>query len=395
MTIVALEALSFGLERLARAASAGGHRLHLLTCDRSVYRHELATVAHDALTVVDVDTTDVDAVRRALAAVPDLAGLVNTTDTWSVPAADLAAEFGLPGPDPAAVRDLRDKAVVRRKLHRAGLSRGSASDDPTAVELPAVLKDSAGTSSRAVWIVHGEPERRAALAAAATAALKGTLFAEPFLAGPLYSAETLTWKGETRLLGVASRQTSRTPAVREEAAAFPVALPPHEGERVAAWVSDVLAVAGHDQGFAHVEFVLTAHGPELVEVNRRMGGALIGEALCRSYGNEVYEALVAVTLGERPALLDAPAPSGAPAVAFVLVYADRPGVLTGWRGLEGLRAFPGGVEWYPVREPGEAVPAVDDQRGCTGMVLAEGPTAELAQHRAWSAATTVRPLIAP
>ncbi|MEU9606454.1 ATP-grasp domain-containing protein [Streptomyces sp. NPDC048057] len=397
MTIVALEALSFGLDRLARAASAAGHALHLFTGDRAVYRHELAAVAPDALTVVDVDTTDLDAVRRALAAVPDLAGLVNTTDTWSVPAADLASEFALPGPDPAAVRGLRDKSLVRRKLYRAGLSRGTASDDPATVELPAVLKDSAGTSSRAVWIVHDEAERRAALDAAATTGMKGTLFAEPFLAGPLYSAETLTWKGETRLLGVTSRQTSRTPAVREEAAAFPVALPPHEGERIAAWVAEVLAVADHDQGFAHVEFVLTVHGPELVEVNRRIGGALIGEALCRSYGNAVYEALVDITLGVRPALLDAPATAGreGPAVAFVLVYADRPGVLTGWRGLEGLAAFPGRVEWYPVRAPGDAVAAVDDQRGCTGMVLAEGPTAELAQHRAWSAATTVRPLTAP
>ncbi|MFH8616936.1 ATP-grasp domain-containing protein [Streptomyces sp. NPDC017979] len=394
MTIVALEALSFGLDRLARAASAAGHGFHLFTGDRAVYRHELTTVDPAALTVVDVDTADLAAVRRALAAVPDLAGLVNTTDTWSVPAADLAAEFALPGPDPTAVRGLRDKSVVRRRLHGAGLSRGSASDDPAAVELPAVIKDSAGTSSRAVWIVHDETERSAALAAAATTALKGTLFAEPFLAGPLYSAETLTWQGETRLLGVASRQTSRTPAVREEGAAFPVALPPQEGERIADWVAQVLAVAGHDQGFAHVEFVLTAHGPELVEVNRRIGGALIGEALCRAYGNAVYEALVDVTLGVRPALLDAPAAVG-PAVAFVLVYADRPGVLTGWRGLEGLAAFPGDVEWYPVRAAGDSVPAVDDQRGCTGMVLAQGPTAELAQHRAWSAATSVRPLMAP
>ncbi|MFE3248004.1 ATP-grasp domain-containing protein [Streptomyces sp. NPDC059209] len=412
MTVAALEALSFGLGRTARAAHAAGHRFVLLTGDRSVYRHELATARGAyGVDVIDVDTFDPDAVRGALASLPDLAGLINTTDTWSVPAADLAQELGLPGPDPEAVKLLRDKARVRRTLHRAGLSAGTAVEvEPRpesaelvreAVGLPAVLKVSAGTSSRDVWIVHdyeglraalGEAEARAGGAGGASG-LNGSLFAEPFLAGPLYSAETLSWEGRTRLLGVLSRQTSRRPAVREEAAAFPVALPPAELTAIERWVGDVLAAAGHDQGFAHVEFVLTRSGPELVEINRRIGGALVAEAMCRTLDVNVYEALVDVALGRRPRLLDAPLRPAGPAVAFVLVYADEPGVLEGWAGLDGLNAFPGEVSWYPVRAPGDAVPHVGDQRGCTGMVLAEAPTAELAQHRAWSAATTVRPVM--
>lgn len=415
MTVAALEALSFGLGRTARAAHAAGHRFVLLTGDRSVYRHELATARGAyGVDVIDVDTFDADAVRGALARLPDLAGLINTTDTWSVPAADLAQELGLPGPDPEAVKLLRDKARVRRTLHRAGLSAGTAVEvEPRpdsaelvreAVGLPAVLKVSAGTSSRDVWIVHdyeglraalGEAEERAGGAGGASGAsgLNGSLFAEPFLAGPLYSAETLSWEGRTRLLGVLSRQTSRRPAVREEAAAFPVALPPAELTAIERWVGDVLTAAGHDQGFAHVEFVLTRSGPELVEINRRIGGALVAEAMCRTLDVNVYEALVDVALGRRPRLLDAPLRPAGPAVAFVLVYADEPGVLEGWTGLDGLNAFPGDVSWYPVRAPGDAVPHVGDQRGCTGMVLAEAPTAELAQHRAWSAATTVRPVM--
>ncbi|MFF8957860.1 ATP-grasp domain-containing protein [Streptomyces sp. NPDC014894] len=406
MTIASLESLSFGIARTVEAAAAAGHRLCLLTGDRGVYRHELAELPADALDIVDIDTTDESSVRRVLGALPGLAGLINTTDTWSTPAAELAAAYGLPGPDPAAVRLLRDKAEVRRALHRAGVSTRTAVDVDAhpdsaarvleAVGLPAVLKDSSGTSSRAVWIVRDADALRAALAEAADVPLKGRLFAEPFLSGPLYSAETLSWAGEIRLLGVSSRLTSRTPAVREEGAAFPVALPAAERDGIEDWIRRVLAAAGHDQGFAHVEFVLTARGPELVEINRRIGGALIGEALCRTLDTNVYEALIDVTLGRRPALLDADpaALTGAgPAVAFVLVYPDRPGVLVDWEGLDGLDAFPGGIEWYPVREPGDWLPDLGDQRGCTGMVLAEAATAELAQHRAWSAATTVRPVM--
>lgn len=403
MTIAALESLSFGLGRMASAAAEAGHRLCLLTRDRSVYRHELDTLPQDALTVVDVDTNDPAAVRSALSALPGLAGLINTTDTWSVPAADLAAEFGLPGPDPAAVRLLRDKSRVRGLLHSRGLSRSAAvhivpgadaaGDVLREVGLPAVLKDSAGTSSRNVWIVHDQEALRGALDEAGQRALMGGLFAEGFLAGPLYSAETISWDGATRLLGVLSRQTSRLPAVREEAAAFPVALPEPERRGIEEWVGRILLAAGHRSGFAHVEFVLTAEGPELVEINRRIGGALVGEVLCRSLGTNVYAAMMEEALGRRPRLMDAPLGSGGPAFGFVLVHTDHPGVLKGWLGLDELASFPGSVRWYPTKEPGDALPDVGDQRGCTGIVLAEAETAELAQHRAWSAATWVRPVV--
>ncbi|WP_406225041.1 ATP-grasp domain-containing protein [Streptomyces anulatus] len=403
MTIAALESLSFGLGRMVEAAAGAGHRLCLLTGDRAVYRHELAVLPPDALDIVDVDTTDPEATRRALAAVPGLAGLINTTDTWSLPAAELAAALGLPGADPAAVRLLRDKRRVRETLHAHGLSRSTAVRVPPgpegagevlrAVGLPAVLKDSAGTSSRSVWIVHDEEALHRALAEAGEQRLTGELFAEAFLAGPLYSAETIGWDGTTRLLGVLSRQTSRAAVVREEAAAFPVALPEEERAGIEAWVGRVLAAAGHVRGFAHVEFVLTADGPELVEINRRIGGALVGEVLCRTLRTNVYTAMMDEALGRRPALLDTPLDAGGPAYGFVLVYAERPGVLKGWQGLDELGSFPGAVEWFPVREPGESVIHVGDQRGCTGMVLAEARTAELAQHRAWSAAVRVRPVV--
>ncbi|MEV0039561.1 ATP-grasp domain-containing protein [Streptomyces sp. NPDC050804] len=439
MTIAALESLSFGLARMAAAAADAGHGLTLLTGDRSVYRHELDTLPDTlpdgALTVVDVDTFDRTATRRALAALPGLAGLINTTDTWSVPAADLAAEFGLPGPDPGAVRVLRDKARVRGLLHRAGLSKGPAvpvpldtdtgtdtdtgagtgtgadtaagpgrtgesaqGTDPAAevlrtIGLPAVLKDSAGTSSRDVWVVRDEESLRAALAEAGRRSLTGELFAEPFLAGPLYSAETLSWAGDTRLLGVLSRQTSREPAVREEAAAFPVALPRGESAGIEEWVGRVLHTAGHHSGFAHVEFILTAEGPELVEINRRIGGALVGEALCRSLRTNVYDAMIDTALGRRPRLMDSALEHTGPASGFVLVYPERTGELAGWRGLDGLRSYPGAVRWYPVRAPGDTIGTVADQRGCTGMVLAEAATAELALHRAASAASGVRPVL--
>ena len=397
MTIAALEFQIFGLGRLVDAAAAAGERLCLLTGDRTIYRHELAQLRPDALEVIEVDTQDRDASYQALSSIGDLRGLINSTDTWLLPGADLAARLGLPGPDPNAMRVLRDKSRVRALLHQNGLSRGDAlnASESTVdviahkVGFPAILKDSAGTSSRNVWIGRDEVQLQAALSAARAARLNGHLLAEPFLPGPVYSAETVGWAGRTRLLGVLSRQISPQPDFREESASFPVALGEPELE---AWIGKVLAAAGHDRGFAHVEFVLTADGPEVVEINPRIGGALVGEALCRSLDTSVYTALVEMALGRPPALLDAPGPRG-PAVAFALVYADRTGTLTGWTGLDGLADYPGSPEWYPTMAPGSTVAHLHDQRGCSGIVLVEGATAELASHRALSAAGSVRPVV--
>jgi L-aminoacid ligase-like protein/ATP-grasp domain-containing protein len=393
MTIVLLEALTFGLGRLVDAASAAGHRLCLFTGNRSIYTWELSRLDPAVLDVVDIDTTDIPACEAVLRSMPDLAGIVNSTDTWALPGAELIARLGLPGPDPEAVRVLRDKGAVRTLLYKGGLSRAAAGPVTSIDEhtFPLVVKDSSGTSSRGVWLVRDEEELAAALSAAQDTPLKGHLIAEPYFEGPLYSAETVTWRGGTRLLGVSSRQLSPEPARREEAAAFPVAFPAVDIADLEKWIGDVLETAGHGQGFAHTEFILTVDGPEVVEINQRIGGAMIGEALCRSLRTNVYDAMIAMALGEEPALLTQEVGAG-PGVAFVLSYPRTPGVLTGWSGLDRLPGLPGAPEWYPTASPGDDLRHMTDQRACTGILLAEGATAELALHRALAACGRITPL---
>jgi hypothetical protein len=405
MSVVCLESLTFGLGHLVRAADALGERLILLTRDPGYYAYELERLAPDALDVVVTDTFDTEQVAQALHRTPDLRGLISSTDTWTLVGADLTARFGLPGLDPAVLRLTRDKAAVRNLLHRAGLTRGRAAE-PTPggagmrelllkeTGLPAILKDTAGTGSQNVWLVRDETELDAALAEAAGRDLKGRLFAEPYFSGPVYSAETLTWAGDTRLLGVSSRLMSPEPHFREEITAFPVAFPAPRRAALEQWLGQVLAAVGYTDRFAHVEFVLTSGGPEVVEINPRIGGALVGEGLCRALGVNVYEAMIETALGRRPGLMDADLPGG-PAVAFVLGYPAAPGLYAGVAGLDRLADMPGAPAWYPVKQLGAPVEHLDDSRGYAGIVYAEAETAELATHRAVAAANAVRVLTEP
>ncbi|MFE7873207.1 ATP-grasp domain-containing protein [Micromonospora humida] len=400
MTIACLEMLSFGLAHLVRAARAAGERIVLLTGVEELYLHELAKLPPEAIQVVAVDTNDREAVSQALRAIEDLRGLISSTDTWGVTGAELAVELGLPGIDPAVIRLARDKSRVRDLLHGSRLSPfpAFAVDDvaslsldelAAAVGLPAVVKDTAGTSSRNVWLVRDADDFARLQRQAAGATLFGRLFAEPFLAGPVYSAETVTWAGRTRMLGMSSRLMSPQPWFREDVTAFPVALPPDEFRAVEDWLGDVLAVLGYTDRFAHVELAMTADGPRLIEVNPRIGGALVGESMCRALDVNVYGGMIDLALGRRPRLLDMPL-GGGPAVAFVLAYPDRSGDLVAVHGLDDIARYPGRPEWYPTRAVGASIEHLNDGRGYVGILLAEGPTAEIATHRAVAAAGAVR-----
>lgn len=402
MTVASLESLTFGLGHLAEGAAALGERIVLLTRDRDYYRHELDALTPDArgaLDTVIVETFDTEAVASVLSSIAGLRGIINSTDTWLLPGAELTARLGLPGLPTATLALTRDKARVRELLFAAGLSRGRAVEDPDPERLaelivketgfPAVLKDSAGTGSMNVRMVRDTDELRAALATPFPG-LKGRLFAEPYLSGPVYSAETLTWDGHTRLLGVSSRLMSHEPLFREEITAFPVAFPPNERHALESWLHRVLATLGYTDRFAHLEFVLTREGPEVIEVNPRIGGALVAEGMCRALGHNVHTALVEAALGRRPALMDAPLDGGGPAVAFVLGYPRQPGVLTQVTGLDRLADMPGEPRWYPTKAPGALIEHLTDSRGYAGIVYAEGPTAELATHRAVAAANAIR-----
>ncbi|MFI5528774.1 ATP-grasp domain-containing protein [Kitasatospora sp. NPDC051853] len=399
MQIAALEWLTFGLGNAVRAAKERGWTLHLLTADRTEYAYEIDRSDPAHLVVHDLDTSDVAAVVALLRGIDGLAGLISTTDVGSLVSLRVAAELGLPSQPAAAVELARNKAELRRHLHGAGLSKAApvvidphapeALESAAGLSYPAVLKDVSGTGSQAVWIAHAPADLPEILAAARAGHLRGGLLtAEPYFTGSLYSAETITWGGRTRLLGISSRLLSPLPHFREDGEAFPVALPPALEGELASWISSVLGGIGY-QGFGHTEFILTADGPEVVEVNPRLGGGRLGELICQALDTNIYEAFLDMALDTRPALIDAEL-TPVRGMAEVFLNAPRTGVFDGFDGAELLAGHPGTPRMASARVVGEPVDSLHDWRASFGSVIAEGPTAELAMYNALAAARLVR-----
>ncbi|WP_369202843.1 ATP-grasp domain-containing protein [Streptomyces sp. PU-14G] len=396
--VLALEWLQFGMSRLVAAAAEEGLHVHLLTQDRSEYAYELTVVDRDHLTIHDVDTQDAVAVTDVARRIGDVAGLLSTTDTSSLVALAVREELGLGGPEPEGIRLARDKTALRSCLYEHGLSRApgtSVGDEEGAarlaerVGLPLIVKDSAGTSSEHIWLARTPGDLERVLREVRECSLRGHATAEPYFRGPLYSVETLSWGGHTRVLGVNSRQLSAPPVFREEALSFPVSLPSDLGADLVRWIEQVLKVTGYTEGFAHTEFIMTRQGFEVVEINPRLAGALVGEAIGHSFDCNVYRAFIDLALRRRPGLLDAPLTCGRGA-AQVLVYAPEPGTYREITGTEELGEHPGVPVLYPVLTPGTHVRSVTDQDGCVAMLLATGASAHLALQNALSAAGQLR-----
>ncbi|MFJ6786915.1 ATP-grasp domain-containing protein [Streptomyces angustmyceticus] len=392
--VIALEWLQFGLGRLVAAAAEEGLTIHLLTGERSEYAHELAELDSPHLVVHDVNTHDVAKVITTIRAIGDVAGLLNTTDTWSLVSLEVRAQLGLAGPDPACIRLVRNKALLRRRLYEHGLSRADgspladtddAADVAARVGLPLIVKDSAGTGSEHVWLARTPDELTAALDEARRVALRGHLIAEPYFLGPLYSVETLTWEGRTRVLGVSSRILSAPPVFREEALAFPVALPPAVAADAEQWIEQVLKCVEYTEGFAHTEFILTDDGFEVVEINPRLGGGLVGEEISQTLDINLYATFLDLVLRRRPALMDAPLTPSRGA-AHARLYAPRTGIFVGCQGQELLSGHPGGPVLRPALPAGTAVRTIAHQDGCVAVLFATGATSELALQNVLSAA---------
>ncbi|MEU8087047.1 hypothetical protein AB0B57_25955 [Micromonospora sp. NPDC049101] len=396
--VVLLEALAFGLDRLSRAAEERGIDLVLMTFDRKYYRRQLAR--HPHVRVVDVDTFDIDAIRRALDALAPVDGLISNTDTWAATAEMLAAERGFVNVLRHADR-LRDKVWVRNTLVDAGLSKGRAARATHWLGLreqpwsgPLIVKDAAGTGSRDVLLARSVEDAEKMISRLVEGGLPPERVAvEPYAFGPLYSAETYTTTAGTLLCGVTSRTISELPDFRELDMTYPVGRGTDWEDRVRRWVAAVLEAIDRGVGPSHVEFVDTGSGFEIVEVNSRLGGGLIGESIEMVNGISPYHLMISQALvpdlGQQHVELARTAPQAA-AFAQVDKHLPRPGRLAEILGVEDLAFFPGNVRWHEVFGPGTVVENTTDQSANYGTVTATGATPGEALRRAHAGARHIR-----
>lgn len=204
----------------------------------------------------------------------------------------IARELGLRNGDPDVVWRLRDKGKTRAALDAAGVPQPRSIAVKTVEEAvaaaaevgyPAILKPRGLGASLGVVKVHDESEVRANFGFTESArAPEPVVFdtdqpvlVEQFVSGEEISVDSVVRDGRVTPLFI-GRKVVGYPPYAEEVGHFVDADDPLLTDPVLLKaLRDTHDALGFTDGITHSEYMLTADGPKVIEVNGRLGGDMI------------------------------------------------------------------------------------------------------------------------
>lgn len=283
--------------------------------------------------VVHAPITDGSAILEALKPLHEerpFDRVLTTTEPAGESTGYVVDMFGLPGVSEATAHALKDKVKTRELLDRHGLSPvryrrvdGLADIKDFLAELGEriVVKPADGVAS-----LHIHPVASAADADRAWAALSeagvAAVIAEEYLDGPVVSVDSFSFQGRHVPIGYSEYR------MNDRYVEWEVSTP----SRVAApWLTELRALTpklldavGLTEGPSHSEFVLTPHGPRVLESHARLAGSGAPELVRRAFGYDLNRMFLTVPLGIDPLPAAPPDPVGGAAVQF---FVPEPGVV--------------------------------------------------------------------
>jgi biotin carboxylase len=323
--LVFVESIRPGMRALEIARGLG-HRVTYVTShqvDWLLTEDDKALRAkHSDALIVVADSRNPDhleeALRQAGAAMP-VDAVLTTLHQYVEPSAIAAHRLGIRATSVEGIRNARDKARCRDILKAHGIpsvryrmvhTLEEALDAVIETGYPAVVKPTTGVGKVLTAIVQNEAELRAhfacveqsyeGLRAGVKEEVTLEFIVEEFVRGSLYSVELgVSAHGEYIPFAILKRKLGRHNAILEAGSTIPTGLSNAQYDEVSDYCARVVKALGLDLGIFHVEFIQTADGPRLVEVNPRIGGAVIPELIRNSTGGDMFEVLIRTYLGER------------------------------------------------------------------------------------------------
>ncbi|MFF1509768.1 acetyl-CoA carboxylase biotin carboxylase subunit family protein [Streptomyces sp. NPDC058326] len=326
--------------------------------------------------VLACDVRDFRAVITRIATHHRPDAVFTNSDHLQTQAALAADYFGLPAKDWRAALRAKDKAHLRRHLALTGAdtvwsTELPAGQDPSVltgldVPYPCVVKPREGVASEDVVLAQDGDELLVRCKEIQARRPEAALVVEEFLAGELYTLETL---GDGRLrhvLGGFHTQLSPPPYFIEERLTF---VPAHP-EPITRQVLAQLDALGVGFGVCHTEFVVHEGRARIIEVNYRAIGDQCDLLLAQLLGIPIFEHILRTHLGEPlPADLGART-DGAARLEYPC--AEAAGTLRSAPGAADLDVDGVKLTYRPLRETGERHELYRTNRDYLGVLRAVG-----------------------
>lgn len=334
--------------RALEVARQLGHRVTFVTSHQMDWlldeaaRATIASQAHRIVEVSDSHDPDVltEALRRLHGEEP-IDAAFSVLHQFVEPTAVAAQRLGVRGTSVAGIHNARDKARCRELLREAGIPSvqhalvRSADEALAALEhigYPAILKPTTGVGKVLTLRVTEAAQVVAHFAQAARAhaelrpgvreEISLEFVVEEFAHGPLYSVEHgVSAAGEHAAFAILKRKVGKHNPVLELGSTIPSDLSAEQHRAAADYCTEVVKALGLDLGVFHVELIVTAEGPRLVEVNPRIAGGAIPDLIRTATGGDLFEKLVRIYAGERVGVESFPC-RGATSHTFIAAYED-------------------------------------------------------------------------
>ncbi|MEU4164781.1 ATP-grasp domain-containing protein [Actinoplanes sp. NPDC026670] len=307
-------------------AAARGLAEIIFVCDRSLphVRQLYDDIRPLAAELDSTGLTDEQILTHPACA--DLAGIVTFSESQLNRTAALAARRGLAFHTPHTAAAMTDKYLQRRTLAEAGVQHTAchlvsdlAGLGPAlgAVGFPAVLKPRTGAASARTCTIHNLGEAHArwqAFTDPAAGAAADQFVVEPLLPGDssaagqgwadYVSVESMTSHGDIRHVEVTGK-FPLAPPLRETGYVVPSTLTPPVRAEVLTLTTAALTALGVRHGITHTEIKLTPTGPQIIEVNGRLGG-YVADLVKHARGFDLVRAALTVALGRQESPPTAP-----------------------------------------------------------------------------------------
>jgi len=345
---------------------------------------------------VDMTQSSEQVFQQALAHIKELGadGLTGAVDgittfiELSVPlVARLCEALGLPGFRPESVDAARDKHRTRACLADAGLPTPrnflikSVADLEAAaskVGFPAVLKPVSGAASLGVRKVESSAQlmncynevvtELSSLVVSSGALIKGdgnsgavdaknmvdlTVLLEQYLDGCEVDVDVVMSDGEWHYAAVADNGPTLEPYFNETWAASPSLIDKDKQRELKDLAISSVKALGFSCGVFHVECKYTSTGPQLIEVNARMGGGQVRECNLMTWGVDLVEETLFIALGipARPSVSKVPLKP----VAYCYLNAKKSGTVDSIQCIQDLASKDGVVWAKPLVRAGDKV----------------------------------------
>lgn len=330
---------------------------------------------------LDISTIDIPNVLKA-AKFYDIDGIMTlATDMPMRTVAIVAKELNLIGITEDTALKATNKAIMRKCLEENMIPIpkyfcvNNYSDYIKVVQEfrdKFIVKPADNSGSRGVFLVEKKEDIDYAFKYSKEFSRDGDVLVEAYMQGPEVSVETLSIDGQTHVIAITDKLTTRAPNFVEMGHSQPSRHPEEIKEQIKEIAIAAIKAIGIDNGPSHTEIIITEEGPKIVEIGARLGGDNITTRLVPlSTGMNMVERCIDIALGIKPDIK--PIFNKAAAIRY---FETQRGRIRSISNIERAKEIFGIEEIVLLKQPGDIIQDIKNSTDRIGYVIAQAQNLE-------------------